>query len=123
MIRELGLELRPIGGIITAEGGYGVIEKLTSKLIRRSIRKVLLKVWDPIGIADEPRAQDEYDDYVWPVYDLLANGANDQQVTDYLLHVVNELMGLEDAKAEDMKATVEALRSIPFVKSNRSTTA
>jgi len=83
----------------------------------------LLKVWDPIGIADVPRAQDEYDDYVWPVYDLLVNGADDQQITAYLLHVVNELMGLEAAKAEDMKGTVQALRSIPFVKSNQSTTA
>jgi hypothetical protein len=117
------LGLGTIAGIITTEGGYGLIEKLASKLIRRSIRKVLLKVWDPIGIADEPRAQDEYDDYVGPVYDLLVNGANDQQVTEYLLHVVNELMGLEAAKAEDMKATVEALRAIVFVKSNRPPTA
>ena len=110
-------------GLLQQKADTRVIEKLASRLIRRSIRKVLLKVWDPIGIAGEPKAQDEYDDYVGPVYDLLVNGADDQQITEYLLHVVNELMGLEAAKAEDMKATVEALRSIAFVKSNPTTTA
>lgn len=28
------------------------------------IRSVLLQYWDPIGIKNEPRAQDEYDGYI-----------------------------------------------------------
>ena len=41
-----------------------MIDKATSRRIRAKIRHVLLEVWDPIGIKDEPNAQDEYDAYM-----------------------------------------------------------
>ena len=44
-----------------------VIEKYESRRIRVEIRRVLLMVWDPIGIRDESNAQDEYDGY-WGEY-------------------------------------------------------
>ena len=31
------------------------------------LRRLLLVEWDPIGIADVPKAQDEYDSYVGPL--------------------------------------------------------
>jgi hypothetical protein len=34
-----------------------MIDKTASRLIRSQIRKVLLHVWDPIGIQSEPNAQ------------------------------------------------------------------
>jgi len=40
-----------------------MIDKYESRRIRVAIRNVLLGVWDPIGIKDEPNAQDEYDGY------------------------------------------------------------
>jgi len=39
--------------------------------IQDEIRQVLVSVWDPIGIKDEPRAQGEYDSYVGGVFNLL----------------------------------------------------
>jgi hypothetical protein len=36
-----------------------------------------MDVWDPIGVKDEPNAQDEYDGYLG-VYELLVSGASDE---------------------------------------------
>jgi hypothetical protein len=40
---------------------YPITSKENSRRIRVAIRHVFLDVWDAIGIADEPMAQDEYD--------------------------------------------------------------
>ncbi len=77
------------------------------------IREVLLDVWDPIGIKDEPNAQDEYDSYVGPVLSLLSSGATDDQLSDQLLNYVNNDMGL-NARSEDMLPSIRALRAIEF---------
>jgi len=79
-----------------------MIDKITSRLIRSQIRKVLLNVWDPIGIQTEPNAQDEYDGYIGEIYGLLDRKASDQEITDRLLYIVQDTMGLDEAKAEDM---------------------
>ena len=89
-----------------------MIDKVTSRLIRTQIRKVLLNVWDPIGVQNEPNAQDEYDGYVGEIYGLLVKKATDQEITDRLLYIVRETMGLDGAKAEDMQPTIRALREI-----------
>jgi hypothetical protein len=39
-----------------------------ARKIQESIRLVLLRDWDPIGVQDVPEAQDEYDSYVGGVY-------------------------------------------------------
>ena len=87
-------------------------DKIASRLIRSQIRTVLLNVWDPIGIHNEPNSQDEYDGYVGEIYALLIRAATDQEITDRLLNIVQDTMGLDTAKAEDMRSTVRALREI-----------
>jgi hypothetical protein len=59
-----------------------------------TIRTLLLADWDPIGIADEPRAQDEYDAYIGPILRLLAGSEARVRVSDYLMRVERERMGL-----------------------------
>jgi hypothetical protein len=88
-----------------------VIEKYESRRIRVEIRRVLLTVWDPIGIRDESNAQDEYDGYLGGVFDLLTKGASDDHISEHLLQIVKDPMGLP-AKKEDMQGTVSALRQI-----------
>jgi hypothetical protein len=88
-----------------------MVEKIESRRIKSEIREVLLKVWDPIGIKDEPKAQDEYDGYLGHVFQLLAEHKSDEVIARYLLQVVTERMGL-NAKKSDMAATVQALRRI-----------
>jgi hypothetical protein len=92
-----------------------MIDKATSSRIRVQIRNVLLDVWDPIGIRDEPNAQDEYDGYLGPIFDLLSGGATDEQLNDRLLYFVNDRMGFE-ATSEAMLPTIRALRGIEFPK-------
>lgn len=90
-----------------------MIEKYESRRIRVAIRHVLMDVWDPIGVKDEPNAQDEYDGYLGGVYELLVSGASDERIEDHLRRIVTERMALS-AKKSDMANTVKALRQIPL---------
>ena len=89
-----------------------MIDKYESRRVRGDIRQVLLNVWDPIGIKDEINAQDEYDAYIGEIYELLISGASDRQITDRLLFIVHERMGLDAATNEAMASTIRALRTI-----------
>jgi hypothetical protein len=65
-----------------------------ARQIQESIRAVLLHDWDPIGIQDEPGAQDEYDSYVGGVYRLLASGASEEEIVEHLWQIETVTMGL-----------------------------
>lgn len=65
-----------------------------AQLVQGAIRGVLLREWDPIGIADVPEAQDEYDSYVPQIYGLLIRRENRQKLVDYLWWAETENMGL-----------------------------
>jgi len=88
------------------------IDKVESRRIRVLIRHVLLEVWDPIGIKDEPNAQDEYDSSIGELYHLLVSKADDSQFIDYLFRAVRDHMGLDAARRSDMETTVGALKKI-----------
>ena len=79
--------------------------------IQNNIREVLKKNWDPIGVAGEPGAQDEYDGYIGGVYRLLANGASEKQIIDHLYKIETEYMELESSE-KALKEVAEALRKI-----------
>src|SRR5258708_22472509 len=70
--------------------------------IQSQIREILLRDWDPIGVRDEARAQDEYDSYIGGVYRLLASGASPSSVAEHLAQLEAEQMGLGVA-AEKLK--------------------
>lgn len=91
------------------------IDKGESKRIRVQIRHVLLDTWDPIGVKDEPYAQDEYDGYIGRLYELLTSNAPDAELTEHLYWAVHDHMGLDRATKSDMAETVEALRKIPLL--------
>lgn len=59
-----------------------------------AIDDLLLREWDPIGIADVPEARDEYSSYVPQVFQLLRAGASATQVAAYLAEVEVDRMGL-----------------------------
>ncbi len=63
-------------------------------LLNDRVRAVLLKDWDPIGIADVPQAQDEYDAYVPQVARLVAGGRSTVELSEYLLHLETDVLGL-----------------------------
>lgn len=90
------------------------IDKAESRRIRVQMRHVLLDVWDPIGVKDEPNAQDEYDSYIGRLYELLVSRAPNSELVEYLYWAVHENMGLDAATRSDMNATAEALKLIPL---------
>jgi hypothetical protein len=90
------------------------IDKPESRGIRAQIQRVLLEVWDPIGVKDEPNAQDEYDGYIGGLHELIVSGAPDSELIEYLYWAAHDHMGLDAARRSDMGSTVEALRKIPL---------
>ena len=92
-----------------------MIDKYESRRVRVEIRNVLLNVWDPIGVRDEPNAQDEYDCCLDSLFQLLTTRATDDQIAEYLYRQGTEHMGLPLRK-EAMYATVNALRQIALPK-------
>ena len=59
-----------------------------------SVRAILLKEWDPIGVANVPEAQDEYESYVGEVYVILIRHQARHTLVDHLWRVETEHMGL-----------------------------
>jgi hypothetical protein len=77
------------------------------------IRAILLQSWDPIGVADEPQAQDEYDAYVAGIARLVQAGASVEAVAAHLLALEREHMALPGRPDRAMAAArmLVALRS------------
>ncbi|MBI2825695.1 MAG: hypothetical protein HYX69_13505 [Planctomycetia bacterium] len=59
-----------------------------------AIRRIFLKHWDPVGVADVPEAQDEYDSYVGEIYAMLISHKTKNEVFDALWWIETEHMGL-----------------------------
>lgn len=59
-----------------------------------TIREILMREWDPIGVSEIREAQDEYDAYVADVYRLLSRRASTNEVFDCLWWLETEHMGL-----------------------------
>jgi catechol 2,3-dioxygenase-like lactoylglutathione lyase family enzyme len=59
-----------------------------------AIHRILLKEWDPIGVADVPEAQDEYDQYINQVYGMLIRHEPKHKLRDFLWWAVTKNMGL-----------------------------
>jgi len=62
--------------------------------IHRQIDAVLLRDWDPIGVAHAPEAQDEYRGYVRGAYDVAVQTRSPQAVAKYLVKMERVDMGL-----------------------------
>ncbi len=75
------------------------------------IRSVLLQTWDPIGIQNEPNAQDEYDNYVDGIFRLLSQGASDDELGAHLWSIATDQMGFS-ADKQSQQETVKELRKI-----------
>jgi hypothetical protein len=79
--------------------------------IENAIREVLLRDWDPIGVADVRETQDEYDGYIGGVYRLLASGQNDEAIAAHLAAIQTDAMGLPRSP-QDLIDVARRLRGI-----------
>jgi hypothetical protein len=80
-----------------------------SRALRAELRRYLLNGWDPIGVADAPEAQDEYDGYLSPLLRLLHDGATEGEVRSYLL-IVLDRMGLQPIGQREEEVANELCR-------------
>jgi len=61
----------------------------------KRVDEVLYYVWDPIGVANNPAARDEYQGYLTKVFTMLQEGKNASLIAAYLDDVVTDSMGVE----------------------------
>ena len=73
---------------------------------------MLWEVWDPIGVNKFPDARGEYSMYVNGVFELLISGASDESITQHLVRIATDRMGLSPGFS--VPQTVSALRAIPL---------
>ena len=88
-----------------------MVPKSEVRRMQREVRDVLMNVWDPIGVKDEPACADEYDSYVGAVLGLLIRRESDEKIAQHLAEIEAVRMGLS-TKAANMGPTVQALRRI-----------
>lgn len=90
--------------------------------LRDAIRKVLVEVWDPLRLMDDPDwPRDEYDRYIDGVFTLLVESGNDQQIFDHLDWAAG-CMGIDGSSAS-MQQVVAALRKIDLPAQSPPTSA
>jgi hypothetical protein len=70
-------------------------ERLTqAQACHAAIRDILMRDWDPIGVAGIAQAQDEYDSYIGDIYALLVRREPLQKIVDYLWWAETQNMSL-----------------------------
>ena len=62
--------------------------------LQNRIREVLLRDWDPIGVAEIPEAVDEYDDYIHEIHGLLIRREPRHRLVDHLWWTETDHMAL-----------------------------
>jgi hypothetical protein len=72
----------------------------------------LLRHWDPIGIADVPEQQDEYEAYVGGVYRLLASGTSAREIAEHLVDIERQQLGFKDTEPRMLIPLAERLKRL-----------
>ena len=67
------------------------------------IRSVLLGEWDPIGVADVPQAQDEYDSYIEELARDIRKQRSTSAIADRLVEIETDGMGLTGDRARALR--------------------
>jgi hypothetical protein len=57
------------------------------------VREILMREWDPLGVADFRGAADEYDSYIPGVIGLLQEGASTDDLAAHLDRIAFDQMG------------------------------
>ena len=80
-----------------------MIEMLAEREIRRiqsEIRRVLVDVWDPIGIKGVTNPQDEYDAHIGGLFHLLNRGGSEEEISACLWKPVEEKIHIHPQKGQ-----------------------
>jgi hypothetical protein len=82
----------------------------SAKWYHEAIRAILLKDWDPIGVADSVEAEDEYDSYVPQIYSMLIRREPSSKLFEFLWWAETENMGLCGNRAHTTQVAERLVR-------------
>lgn len=78
------------------------------------VKAILREQWDPIGIKDEPAAQDEYDSYAIEIDRMLKARPTTAGIAQRLQTIETELMGLEPNRERGQRVAIALLGLVEF---------
>ena len=76
--------------------------------IQDSIRQILRRDWDPIGLGDL-LPEDEYDSYIAPVYRILAGSRSERELVDFLFGTERDTTDTSSDSAEQLQPVARRL--------------
>ena len=79
-----------------------------NKELYRRIDEITHYIWDPIGVAGEPNARDEYFDYLPEIYNIVERG-DEAQLAEYLDKLARVTMGLSIISTERTQEAITAM--------------
>lgn len=77
-----------------------------------SIRTILVRDWDPIGIANESNLRDEYDAYIAPVYRILVGTRSENDLAQCLTRIEVDEIGLGPADPDRLLPVARKLLAL-----------
>ncbi|MEP6472947.1 MAG: hypothetical protein ABJC74_04460 [Gemmatimonadota bacterium] len=77
--------------------------------MQRRIEQILLRYWDPIGVAGIPDARGEYEPYVAGVYRLLVSGASARKLAGHFFAIEKRQLGMKDFTPKSLMPLAERL--------------
>ena len=80
--------------------------------IQDSIRQVLFRDWDPIGVNDNPKLADEYDNYVGPVYRILAGSRSEDDLIGFLYRTEHDKIGMGCKSPDQLRPVARKLLAL-----------
>lgn len=77
------------------------------------VRDILMRDWDPIGVAGVEEAADEYDSYVGRAYVMLMDErASAEAIAAYLFEIATDNMGLSGDSASLAERSAKAAAAL-----------
>jgi hypothetical protein len=80
--------------------------------IQDSIRQILFREWDPIGVNDKPNLVDEYDSCIASVYRILAGSRSEDELIDYLCKTAFDIVGQSGDAHEQFSPVAKKLLAL-----------
>lgn len=88
-------------------------KKARATAIQDSIRQVLFRDWDPIGVSNADEwPDDEYDSYIAPIYRILSGSRSEDDLVNYLFRTEKQTIGVPCEDAELLRPVARKLLAL-----------
>ena len=80
--------------------------------IQNSIRQILFRDWDPIGVNNIPELGDEYESYIAPVYRILVGSRSEDDLIGFLYRTEHDQIGTGCESSEQLRPVARKLLAL-----------